>query len=322
MTDDDPLDLAGVAADAAALDALLSGDELPEDLRDDLALTLLHDLRLDVDTEPIPVAPAGAPSRSDIILLSPGQPRARRAARSTTAVALLTAGALSLGGVAAASTTVAAGNPLYGLGEAVRSAAGTFVDAVTPPQTAPVPPPAPAASPTPRPTPAGVAVAASARSTAAARQVTALLDAAQELLAEGRTKQADDRLDVAERRLPEVLPADGATALAARLADLRGQVGAATASPGAPKRAEPSRPAEPTRKPAAKPTTGPKKQTEQRKPSPAQKPAREKPAVDKKPTAQPEPEPQPDKDQPDKPAGKSSTPLVQPSKDASAKPRA
>jgi hypothetical protein len=83
-----------------------------------------------------------------------------------------------------------------------------------------------------RPTP-GPTVAALSRSEAAARQVDQLLVAAAELLAAGRPSAAATRLDLAERKLADVLPADRRD-LAERLAALRAKASPPAAKPGRP----------------------------------------------------------------------------------------
>lgn len=240
MTDDPPLDLPAVAADDAALDALRAGTG------DDPALSLLRELLLDVERD-LPATPLS--HGTTVVALAADGPD-RRMARNGTVVAALAAGLLSLGGVAAASTLVPAGGPLHGLGEAVRSAAGAVVGAVTPPSSSGRPAAAlPAASaspsasavarvaaPAPRtasaalrtPTP-GATVSAAARSQAAARQVDQLLADADALLDAGRRTTAVQRLDLAERKLTEVLE-DHRGTLPKRLADLRAR---ATAAPAA-----------------------------------------------------------------------------------------
>jgi hypothetical protein len=306
MTDDDPLDLAGVAADAEALErvraGLVSGD--------DDALVLLHDLLLDVgvDADLPQLQPVG--HGSTVLALAGEHVPDRRLARGGTVVAGLAAGLLALSGVAAAAGTLAPdGSALHGFGEAVRSAAGAVVGAVSPPAsnrpgravpaasspgpTARTAPPVRIAPAERQPTP-GPVVAAASRSKAAARQVAQLLAAAEQLLADGRASAAASRLDLAERRLPDVLPADGAAALQDRLAALRARSG------------EPA-PAEPKAKPA--------------KPAPAQErdePAKKSPAV-RESEQRVEPRPAPSKT---KTKAKTKADAGQRSKDASAKPRA
>lgn len=246
MSAEEPLDPAAVIADDAALEALRHG------VGDDAALALLRELVLDVERDLPDGGPVGR--GSTVLALAGADVPERRVARGGAVVAVLTAGVVSLGGVAAASP---ADSPLHGLGEKVRAAAGALVGAVTPPQTparsgvalptASASPattaPAPVAAPR-QPAP-GPAVAAAARSRAAARQVAELLDAAEALLRAGRTTAAVARLDLAERRLPAVLPAERAP-LADRLAALRAQV----PPPAQPARTAPAKKAPPKQQPA------------------------------------------------------------------------
>jgi hypothetical protein len=259
MTDDDPLDLGEVAADAEALEALRAGRR-STDVPGDPALAALHALLSDVAGD-LPEGDAQAPGLgSSVLPLSGDRPPSRRGLRSGTAAALVAAGVLSLGGVAAASTMAPAGSPLHDLGQAVRAAAGAVVTAVTPPESSRSPQAQPTSSPTQSavPSPAGAAVSAGSRSAAAARQVATHLDAAQAHLDAGRATQAEQRLDVAERRLPEVLPSDGAQALADRLAALRARLAEldAPAAPGGKPTDKPGgKPAD--KAPAGKPTEKP-----------------------------------------------------------------
>lgn len=262
MNDDEPLDLKAVAADDAALEALRAG------AADDAALGLLRALLLDVERDlPTPVGHG-----STVLALASSEESDRRIARGGTVVAVLAAGLLSLGGVAAASTLAPAGSPLHALGEAVRSAAGAVVGAVTPPaspgRSGVVPPPA-TASPSsvaaapakqttvaPRTSPPGAPVSAASRSRAAARQVDQLLDAAAGLLEAGRTTAAVARLDLAERKLTEVLPADRAD-LPQRLAALREQATAAAKPTRSPK-AAPAKAEAPQSEPRTEPRSEPR----------------------------------------------------------------
>ncbi len=247
MSDEQP-DLQAVAADEAALDGLRAS------AGGDPALALLRELLLDVERD----LPARLPLGSTVLTLVGEDAPDRRLARGGTVVAALTAGLLSLGGVAAASTLAPTGSPLHGFGEAVRSAAGAVVGAVTPPTSSdrsavavagPSASPSPSASAlagraatAPRPPTPGPTVAALARSEAAARQVDHLLDEATALQEAGRTSAATSRLDRAERRLAEVLPVHRGD-LAQRLADLRART--TTASPAArPERSPKAEPAE------------------------------------------------------------------------------
>ena len=268
MTDDDTLDFASVAFDDAAVEALRAGAVRGDDDALLLLRDLLDDVTLDLPVaEPITAVTVGR--GSTVLPLASESTPERRLVRGSTFVAAVTAGVLSLGGVAAASTLAPAGSALHGIGEAVRSAAGAVVGAVTPPEKAPadapaVTPPSPAAAVVPpvqqpatnagpaQPGPAqpapGRTVSAETRSQAAARQVAGLLDTAERLLDSGRTDAASQRLDLAERKLAEVLPADRADALKARLAALRERAAAAAAPAPAeqpakvqqqPKQAEP-----------------------------------------------------------------------------------
>lgn len=255
-TGDEPLDLHAVAADEAALEGLRTG------AGDDAALVLLRELMLDVERD-LP-APARISHGSTVLALSGEDVPERRLARSGTVVAALTAGLLSLGGVAAATTLAPVASPLHGFGQAVRAAAGAVVGAVSPPEspgrgTVPLPSPralasgAAAGQPTP-----GPAVAALARSEAAARQVDQLLLAAAGQLGAGRTTAAVTRLDLAERKLVEVLPVHRGD-LAQRLAELRRQAVAASPKPRPDPGTAPAKPAEPAGRPAAEPAAKPDK---------------------------------------------------------------
>jgi hypothetical protein len=105
-TPEEPVDLHAVAADDAALEALRAT------AGDDAALVLLRELLLDVERD-LPLAPVS--HGSTVLAIAGEEPQSRRLARGgTVLVATLTAGALSLGGVAAAAP---ADSPLHGLGE-------------------------------------------------------------------------------------------------------------------------------------------------------------------------------------------------------------
>lgn len=319
MTDDDPLDLAQVGADDAALDAVLAGS-----VEDDLALLLLRDLLQDVSESAAP-APVGC--GSTVLSLAGDRSPQRSTVRSGTLVAAFTAGLLSLSGVAAASTLAPAGSPLHGLGEVVRSAVGAAVGSVTPPDPVATAPAVPVESPAARPTrtapaatttaPAGAAVSAAARSQAAARQVAALLDAAAGLLREGRPDAASARLDTATRRLADVLPADAAP-LADRLAELREQVAAAAApvDQPAPSRQAPKEPApreQAPKEPAAKEPAA-------KDSAPRAEPAKEPSKTDRQPSGKGDPRGSAGTAEPASP--QVADPRGQLSKDASTKPRA
>jgi hypothetical protein len=157
MTDDDPLDLAQVAADHDAVECLRTSRlAAGADGRDDDAgLLLLRDLLRDVRgelPEPLPL-PVPAGRGSTVLTLAGGSDPQRRLARHGALVAVFTAGLVSLTGVAAASTMLPPGTPLHSLGAAVRSAAGAVVGAVSPPEPAVVRP-EPARTATSAPTPA------------------------------------------------------------------------------------------------------------------------------------------------------------------------
>ncbi len=253
--DDDPLDLTAVDADERAIEALRSGRP-PHD--PELALDLMHALLQDVERD----LPADRPVPHGTTVIAFATPRPeRRLARNGTAVMALAAGLLSLGGVAAASTLAPAGSPLHGLGQALRSAGDAVVGVVAPPETPgrPVATPsttastaaeAPAKTVVVAPRIPGASVSAAARSLAAARQVDRLLDEADALLDDGRTTSAVSRLDLAERKLTEVLAPDRAD-LPERLAALRAQAVAPDAERAretAPARSEPARKAEPAKR--------------------------------------------------------------------------
>lgn len=258
MTHDPPLDLSAVADDDASIEALRSG------AGHDPGLGLLRELLLDVERD------LSVPARhgSTVVTLA-SESTDRRLARGGAVVAAVTAGLLTLVGVAAASTLTPPDSPLNGLGQAVRSVAGAVVGAVTPPASpgrSGVVRPVASASPSlataagarqstvaPRASAPGATVSAESRSRAAARQVDRLLDDAAGLIKAGRTPAAVARLDLAERTLTQVLPADRAD-LPQRLAGLRAQ---ATASPTA-KQTRPPKPAE------AGTEAPPKKRTEPR----------------------------------------------------------
>ena len=345
MTDDGPLDLGQVAADAEGIESLRARS----DTGADTAFSLLRDLQQDVDAEQICLDrpwPAVVSGRSSsIVVLSGPEATGRRMARGGTAVAVLTAGVLSLGGVAAASTAAPAGSPLHGLGNAVRSAAGTVVDAVTPPESVPR-----RAIPSASAAPPGATIAAAARSAAAARHLRALLSSAEQLLAAGQLTQAAQRLDQAERRLPEVLPADEAVGLRTRLVELRKALAAAQAEsapggrPGAPgtpgaKPEQPEqKPAKPETRPeqkSAKPEPKPEQKTAKPQRKPEQKPAKpSEPAQAGKPDSKPAAEPRPADEQSAEESESAEQPTLadavadkgrgaaQPVRAASAKPRA
>jgi hypothetical protein len=256
MTEDRPLRHAEVTADDDAIEQLraLQGGAAHARraaLEDDAALALLHHLLHDVaDEMPDAQADAGRPSPggrrgSVVVPLSGGEaPRRRRLSRTAVAVGV-SAGVLSLTGVAAASTSAPHGTPLHALGATVRSALGAVAAAVTPPQTPPKQArpasPTPAGPASPDASAPGRSISVDTRSAAAARKVSAQLDRAEQLLGAGRAAAAGQRLDTAERLLPDVRPVHGAAELAARLAALRAQVsdGAAAEREKAPGRTAP-----------------------------------------------------------------------------------
>lgn len=270
-SDDDPLDLTAVDADERAIEALRAGRP-PHD--PELALDLMYALRLDVERD-LPVD-RPVPHGTTVIAFATPRPE-RRLARNGTAVVALTAGLLSLGGVAAASTLAPAGSPLHGLGQALRSAGEAVVGVVAPPET----PGRPVATPStttstaaqapaktvvvaPRTPPPGASVSVAARSLAAARQVDRLLAEADALLDDGRTTAAVSRLDLAERTLTEVLAPDRAD-LPERLAALRAQA--------VPTEAKPARKTKPARsEPADQPGTAEKAKPPAQRTEPADAP--------------------------------------------------
>ena len=238
--DDAPLDMAAVSSDDAAIEVLrrsLSPDAAvvwdDDDDELDSAFLLLRSLQRDVSAD-LPSATAVLPQGVTRLV-----PR-RRLGRTATMVAVA-AGVLSIGGVAAAS---APGQPLAGVRSSVTSAFTSVVDAITP--DAPVGPtaakpahargaeakPSAEASPEPGPTselspkasPPGQAVSAAARSAAATRQVTELLDKAARLLDRGQNDAARAQLRSAAVRLPLVTDAASHDRLAARLSALRARL--------------------------------------------------------------------------------------------------
>lgn len=319
---DDPLDLNRVAADDAAIEQLRLRAVPP----DDSALQLLRDLLSDLDGEAAAEQPAPVPvGRGSTVLRLAGESAPDpRVARGGVLVAALTAGMVVLGGVAAASTAVAPGNPLHGMGEAVRSAAGAVVEAVKPPDAGRRADPAQGTLPAPaadraseaitsRPAvPVRPAPAAAARADAAVFAVTALLDRAEAQLDQDRTSGVAQHLDAAERRLAEV-PADASAALRSRLAQLRDELAQALQAPrtgpAVPGKAE-KQPAQPDPKPEQKP--------EQKADAPARPKA---PAPARQGRTAPAPERLAPVDETGAAEGRTLSPR-QPSRLASAKPRA
>jgi hypothetical protein len=227
--DDEPLDLAAVNADDALVERLrhaLSPDAAvvwDDDDEDDPGYALLRAVQRDVSAD----LPADAVVPAEITRILP---RRRHLSRSAT-VAVVAAGVLSIGGVAAAS---APGQPLAGVRHAVSDAVATAVDAITP--DAPVGPavadPTKSAEPTAKPTPPGVAVSYAARSASAILQIEANLDRAETLIGDGRLTAAEAQLDAAARKLGYVIDASQRSLLEARLTLLRAELAALpTAAP-------------------------------------------------------------------------------------------
>lgn len=223
--DEEPLDLAAVAADDQLVEQLrhsLSPDAAviwdDDDDEVDPAFALLRSLQRDVSGD-LPAESADTPPGIIELL-----PRRRRLSRSAT-IAAVAAGVLSIGGVAAAS---APGQPLAGMRSAVANAVSDAVDAITP--DAPVGPalvdPTRTSTPSPKATPPGDAVSAAARSAAAVLQIEANLDRAVSFLDDGKYEPAQAQLDAAARKLDYVIvPADH-NRLAARLAQLQARLAA------------------------------------------------------------------------------------------------
>jgi hypothetical protein len=219
--DDEPLDVVAVSADdrlveqlrqALSPDAAVVWDDDDDEL--DPAAALLRTLQIEVGADLIdggPILPPG------VIELAPGR---RRLGRGAT-IAVVAAGVLSLGGVAAAS---APGQPLAGMRSAVSTAVSDVVDAITPSSPEGPAQAASTHSPTPRPTPPGDAVSAAARSAAAVQQITANLDRAGVFLDAGKYTPAKEQLDAAERKLAYVLDPAAQAQLSGRLASLRVQL--------------------------------------------------------------------------------------------------
>ncbi|MBK5307264.1 MAG: hypothetical protein JJD92_11305 [Frankiaceae bacterium] len=217
--DDEPVDVAAVNADnelleqlrhALSPDAAVIWDDDDDEL--DPALGLLRSLQRDVSAD-LPSESVLPPRITELL------PRRRHLGRGAT-VALVTAGVLSIGGVAAAS---APGQPLSGVRSAVSSAVSDVVSAITP--DAPVGPdlvkPSLSPRPTVTPTPPGQLVSAAARSASAALQIEANLDRAERLLDDGRYAAAEAQLDAAVHKLPFLLPGADLDRLTSRLIDLQ-----------------------------------------------------------------------------------------------------
>jgi hypothetical protein len=213
--DEEPLDMTAVAADDAMVEQLrrsLSPDAAviwdDDDDLDDPALALLRGLQRDV-ADDLPQLPSILPRE---VTSLDGR---RRVFGRGAAVAAVTAGVLSIAGVAAAQP----GRPLSGVRTAVESAVTHVVDAITP--SAPVGPSAAAAhrSPSAVTTPKPSAGSEAARSAAA--DVTKALDSAQRLLDRGQATAAKEQLDRATRALARVVDPEVRAPLATRLAALK-----------------------------------------------------------------------------------------------------
>jgi hypothetical protein len=215
--DEDPLDMTAVSADDVMVEQLrrsMSPDAAvvwdDDDDIDDPAFALLRGLQRDVAAD-LPQLPSILPREVTSLV---GR---RRGFGRGAAVAAVTAGVLSIAGVAAAQP----GRPLSGVRTAVESAVTHVVDAITP--SAPVGPttathrsPSPAASPNASPR--------SEAARAAAADVTQALDSAQRLLDRGQTTAAKEQLDRATRALARVSDAAVRAPLAARLAALNARL--------------------------------------------------------------------------------------------------
>ena len=173
----------GSRPDAAAEAAGAARERAHGLLRD-----LLTDLEGGADTPEPPLSLTGA--------------RLRRLGRGPV-VAGLAVGVLSFSGVAAASTQVAAGNPLHGLGSVVRTAAGAFASLGAPARSS--------STDGPSSGPAGLAAPTPAEEVAE-RQVDELLRTADELFAAGRVDEAWAQLELAEQALGGMPEAAGTSA--------------------------------------------------------------------------------------------------------------
>lgn len=223
IRENDPVDMSAVAADGELVEqlrrALSPRDAVvwdDDDAELDPAFALLRALQLDVAADlPLdPILPVG------VTRLTP-----RRFGRTAT-IAAITAGVLSIGGVAAAAS--APGSTLGGVRSAVSAAVSTVVNAITP--DSPVGPAvaAPPAKdePSPKATPPGELVSAAARSASAATQITAELDQAGRFLTSGQYVAAKEQLDAAARKLPLVLDLETHDRLSVRLDGYRAQLDA------------------------------------------------------------------------------------------------
>jgi hypothetical protein len=218
--DEEPLDMTAVATDDAMVEQLrrsLSPDAAviwdDDDELDDPALALLRGLQRDVAAD-LPQLPSILPR--EVTSLA-GR---RRGFGRGAAVAAVTAGVLSIAGVAAAQP----GRPLSGVRTAVEHAVTDVVDAITP--SAPVGPttarphrsPSGAASPTSSPR------REAARAAAAAAEVAQALDSAQRFLDRGQTTAAQEQLDRATRALARLADPAVRGPLATRLAALNARL--------------------------------------------------------------------------------------------------
>ena len=214
--DDDPLDVAAVGADdqlverlrrSLSPDAAVVWDDDDEDA--DPAVGLLRALQRDVAAdlpEAEPVVPAGITAL----------PVRRRLGRGA-AVAAVAAGVLSIGGVAAASSS---GGPLSGVRHAVSSAMTSVVAAITP--DAPVGPKHSSEHhPVATASPSATSAFAAPSVPMTAQQLDALLTKAAGSLDHGQYAAAREQLDTVARKLPGVTDPALHDALAARLAALR-----------------------------------------------------------------------------------------------------
>jgi hypothetical protein len=224
--DEEPLDMTAVSADDVLVEQLrrsMSPDAAvvwdDDDDIDDPAFALLRGLQRDVAAD-LPQLPSILPR--EVTSLA-GR---RRGFGRGAAVAAVTAGVLSIAGVAAAQP----GRPLSGVRTAVESAVTHVVDAITP--SSPVGPttatthrsPSPAASPKASPR------SEAARS--AATDVAKALDSAQRLLDRGQTTAAMQQLDRATRALARVTDPAVRVPLAARLASLNARLAGSLSGKG------------------------------------------------------------------------------------------
>lgn len=225
--DDDPLDVSAVGADdqlverlrrSLSPDAAVVWDDDDEDA--DPAFGLLRALQRDVAAdlpEAEPVVPAGVTAL----------PVRRRLGRGA-AVAAVAAGVLSIGGVAAASSS---GGPLSGVRHAVSSAMTSVVAAITP--DAPVGPKNAARHhPVATASPSATSAFAAPSVPMTARQLDALLTKAAGFLDHAQYAAAREQLDTVARKLPGVTDPAAHDALAARLAALRSRLPADGSSAG------------------------------------------------------------------------------------------